>query len=105
MAGTLIFTDSLPLRDVSTDARITSGRYWLLPEGGTAPGELIEITQNAGKNWQWDFPGEVTNGLYTLYVGDPGSQVVVSHGGEDEVIRVIRQGIVTAEDTDFVKPW
>ncbi|MCA9400723.1 MAG: hypothetical protein KC713_03790 [Candidatus Omnitrophica bacterium] len=105
MAGALIFTDSLPLRDVADDSRITSGRYWLLPEGGTAPGDLIEITQNAGKNWMWDFPVEVTNGIYSLYVGDPGSQVVVSHGGEDEVIRVIRQGIIGQADTDFVKAW
>jgi len=105
MAAALIFMDSLPLRDVTDDTRITSGRYWLLPEGGTAPGDLIELNQNAGKNWFWDFPEGISNGLYTLYAGDPGSQVPVSHGGEEEAIRVIRQGIITQSDTDFIKPW
>jgi len=97
MAEALIYTNSIPLRDSSDDSKITSGRYWLLPEGGSAPGDLIELTQDATFNWYWNFPVEITNGNYTLYSGSPGSQIEVTGGN----VRVIRDGIVTAADTDF----
>jgi hypothetical protein len=100
-----IYTDSLPLRDLSTGDPKTGETVWLLPEGGTPPGDLIQLTANPGIAWYYDFPGGIVNGMYDLYTGSPGSQVAVIHSGEQVKVRVIREGIVEAGDTDFVKEW
>ena len=97
----IIYTNSLTLRAMSDDSRASGYTVQLLPEGGTAPGELITLTQDTGKNWQYNFPAAVTNGVYDVYVGG----VAVKHNGIQEKIRVIRDGIVKSEDVDFAKDW
>lgn len=105
MALAHIYCDSIPLRNATTDEREIGLDVWLLPEGGTAPGELIQLTPNAGLPWYYDFPAQVVNGLYDLYTGPAGSQVPVKHNGEQVQVRVMRGGNVDEGDTTFVKDW
>ncbi len=99
-----IYTESITIRNKSTDARETGLTLWLLPEGGTAPDDCIQLTENANMSGQYDFPTQVTNGNYVLYSGPSGAQVPVQHGSQQVEVRVIRDGIVKAEDTDFAYP-
>ena len=62
-----IYGDSFPLRNAATDARETGLEVWLLPEGGTAPDDLIECFANAGLPWYYDVPPETPDGVYDLY--------------------------------------
>jgi hypothetical protein len=96
MPTTGIYTDSIRLRGKSDDSKQTGLTVALLPEGGTAPGDLISLTQNAGTNWQYDFSGAVTNGRYTLYINGSPAQ----NGGVDIELYVMRNE-VSAGDTDF----
>jgi len=96
-----IYTDSINLKLTSDGSRATGLTLWLLPEGGTAPGDLIALTESAYNNGEYDFPVEVTNGTYTLYSGNAGSQVAVKKGGVTISVPVARSGIISAENTDF----
>jgi hypothetical protein len=73
----------------------------LLPEGGTPPGDLIQLTANPGVSWYYDFPGGIVNGMYDLYSGSAGSQVAVTHNGEQVKVRVIRAGLIERSDLGF----
>lgn len=95
-------TDYLRVRETATDEPEPGLTLWLLPSGASAPGGLIELTANAYLTHQYDFPIGVTNGLYTVYYGAAGSQVPVELGGVEWQVEVYRDGIVTAENTDFV---
>jgi len=94
-----IKTNFIRLRRKSDDVKLSGLSASLLPEGGSAPGDLISLVQNSGINWQYDFPGQVTNGTYILYVNG----VPVLNDGEPQEVRIIRNGIISAGDTDFAK--
>lgn len=96
-----INTNWVRLRGKSDDSKQSGLTVALLPDGGTAPGDLISLTQNAGIAWQYDFPAGVTNGTYTLYINGSPAQ----NNGVDIEVRVIRDGIIEAIDTDFAKEW
>lgn len=99
MAQLMICAEFLRLRNKTSGAFETGLTVQLLPDGGTAPGDLITLTENAGLGGQYDFGGSVTNGKYDVYVG--GSAVMLN--GEQVSIYVLRDGIVTATDTDFAE--
>jgi hypothetical protein len=87
------------LRRKSDDLKLSGLTVALLPEGGSAPGDLISLTQNAGIIWQYDFSPSVTNGNYILYINGVPSK----NNGVDLEVRIIRDGIIEAGDTDFAK--
>jgi len=94
-------SDSIALRLRSDDSRATGLTVALLPDGGSAPGDLIELTESATVSGEYDFPGGVTSGLYTLYVGG----VVAQKDSENIQIVVNRSGKVAPENTTFGKKW
>jgi hypothetical protein len=96
-----IYTEDIRIRNKSSDLLEAGLTLWLLPGGGSAPGDLIELTEDAGTSGQYNFPVGVTNGTYELYSGAAGSQVPVQNNGETIIVRIIRDGIIKAEDTDF----
>jgi len=98
MPTTTIHTDSIRLRSIEDDSRLSGLTVHLLPEGGTAPGDLIALTQDEGIEWQYNFPVQIENGLYDLYIDMLPAQV----NFEQIQVRVMRGGIVQATDTDFI---
>lgn len=83
-------TDFLRLRASSDDSKL-SGLAVSLWQGGVKVADLVQDTY---KNWQYNFPAGITNGVYDLYIND------IPVSGTPQ-IKVRRSGIVTAEDTDF----
>ena len=73
----------------------------LLPDGSTAPGGLIALTQNAAVNWQYDFPAGIQNGKHKVYVGG----LVAQTNGVDIEIYVKRNGKTEPNDTTFLTPY
>ena len=97
-----IYTESIVVRNKTTDERETGLNLWLLPEGGEVPGDLIGLTENAYMPGEYEFVPDVVNSNYTLYSGATQETAVpVQHGGVTIEVRVIREGIVKARDTDF----
>lgn len=94
MSAGVIHTDHLALRDKDTDEKLVGMSVSLLKEGQTAPGGLIALQASATRGWVYVFNSQIDNGTYTVYVNG----VVVP----DLNIRVIRGGIITVGDTDFV---
>ena len=99
MAEPMVVNDFIRLRDKADDSKESGLTVQLLPDGGTAPGDLITITQNAGIDWQYDFPVGVTNGLYKLYIGG----VIAKNNGVDIEVYAIRGGVVSTAEADFAK--
>ncbi len=85
-----IYTDSIPLRYKSDDSK-ASGLAVSLWQNGV---KVADLTQNAGKNWYYDFPAAIVNGTYDLYINN----TPVKHNGIQETVRVIRSGIVEKSD-------
>ena len=94
-------SDSIALRLRSSDARATGLTVALLPDGGSAPGDLISLTESTNVDGEYDFPGGVTSGLYTLYIGG----VVAQKDSENIQIMVSRSGQIAPENTTFAKTW
>ena len=90
MAVVDINTSFIRIRNITDDSRGTGYTIQLLPDGGTAPADLITLTANAVLTWQYDFPGTVTNGKYTVYSSGSPAQV----NGENVEIQVMRDGVV-----------
>ena len=86
--GETVHKDFIRLRSITDDSKLNGLTVALLPDGASAPGGLISLTQNAGINWQYDFPASITNGKYTLYV----NSTVVQVNGVDVTIQVYRTG-------------
>ena len=80
--------DHIRLRAKSDDSKQTGLTVALLPDGASAPGGLISLTQDTGTNWQYNFPAGVTNGIYTLYING----TVAQNNGTDIQIQVMRTG-------------
>ena len=87
----VIHTDCIRLRNKSDLSPLPGVTVALLPEGGTAPGDLISLTQNAGLTHQYDFSSAVVDGAYLLYVA--GVPVVLN--GQAVEVHVIRGANVT----------
>jgi len=87
-----LHADYIRLRNKTTDAKESGHTIQLLPEGGSAPGDLITCPSDGGISWQYNFPAEVTNGQYTVYLN--GNSLM--NDGEEVVIKVQR---------DVFKPW
>jgi hypothetical protein len=105
MAFTFLKADSVILRTLADEERMTGYDVWLLPEGGTAPGDLILLTENGQHAGMYEFGGSVTNGTYQLFIGTAGAQLPVEIDSEEVFISVVRSGIVQAENTDFAETW
>lgn len=101
MADPTVANDFIRLRNKTTDVKETGLTVALLPDGGSAPGDLISLTQDPGNNWQYNFSGSVVNGLYKLYIGG----VVAKNNGVDIEVYAIRGGVVTADEVSFVDDW
>ena len=95
----IVANEFIRLRKKSDDSKLTGLTVALLPDGATAPGGLIALTQNAGTNWQYDFTGSVVNGLHTLYID--GS--IAKNGAVDMEVYVIRGGVITEAEAAFLK--
>lgn len=87
-----ICTEGLQIRNNTTDEREQGLRVWLLPDGGSAPGDLIEISENTYIPGWYEFVGSITNGVYTVYTGEAGAQVPIAHNGVNWEIQVYRNG-------------
>ena len=94
----MIFTEYINLRDVTDDSKVTGVTVELLPVGSSYPSGAIALTANASIPHQYEFNGSVVNGSYYLYVD---SVLQLRKIATAWVIRVIRGGIVSPEDTDF----
>ena len=87
-----LHADYIRLRNKTTDAKESGHTIQLLPEGGSAPGDLISCPADSGINWQYNFGATVTNGIYTVYLnGSP-----LMNDGQPVTIKVQR---------DVFKPW
>ena len=93
MARVEICGDFYAPKDAGDGSRATGLTLWLLPEGASAPGGLVQITESSDVPGRYLFGATITNGLYTIYSGSAGSQVKVTQDSEDEQIRVMRSGI------------
>ena len=78
-----IYTDSIPLRYKSDDSK-ASGLAVSLWQNGV---KVADLTQNAGKNWYYDFPASLKNGTYDLYVNN----TPVKHNGIQQTVTVVRE--------------
>ena len=96
----MIFTEYINLRDVTDDSKVTGVTVELLPVGSSYPSGAIELTANPSIPHQYEFNGSVVNGSYYLYVD---STLELRKPSTAWVIRVIRGGIVSPADTDFVE--
>ena len=96
MATSGIYTDFIRLRGKSDDSKQSGLTVALLPDGGSAPGGLILLSQDAGTTWQYNFDSQIVNGRYTLYING----VPAQNNGSNIEIYVMRNQ-VTAGDTDF----
>jgi hypothetical protein len=105
MAFTFLKADSVILRTLADEERMTGYDVWLLPDGESAPGGLIQLTENGQHDGMYEFGGSITNGRYQLYIGTAGAQLPVQIDGEDVYISVVRSGTVQVENTDFGEPW
>lgn len=95
----MIHTNFIRLRAKSDDSKQSGLTVGLVPVDGLYPGDYIALTQNSGTNWQYDFPSSVTNGTYKLWI----NYTEAMNNGVQIEVRVIRDGIVEAGDTDFAK--
>lgn len=95
MSMATIHIDFIRLIDSETMEPEPDLTVQLLPDGGSAPGDLISLTPDSLLAWQYNFPSQVTNGVYDLYIG--GS--AYAPGGTQVQIRVIRDGIIEDSDT------
>ena len=95
----MIHTEYINLRDLS-DAKITGVIVELLPVGSSYPSGAIELSANPTITHQYEFNGSVVNGSYYLYVD---GTLQLRKTATAWVIRVIRGGIVSPADTDFVE--
>ena len=100
-----IHTNSILIRNKSDDSRATGLHLWLLPDGGTAPDDLIELTENTNLPGEYLFPSAVTNGKYLLYSGESPSQTPVQIGGQTVEVFVFRDGIIQESDCAFLKTY
>lgn len=105
MSYTGINCEGIFARDESTGDPAIGQTLWLLPDGGSAPGDLIPLTENSYVSGRYMFPSQITNGLYDLYEGSAGSQTPVQHGGTTEQVRVMRDGMVEESDMSIAKDW
>jgi hypothetical protein len=92
MMADSIKVNYIRLRNKSDNAFSTGLEVWLLPDGGTAPGDLISLTENSNFGGQFDFNSSVVNGKYRVYQGSAGSQTPIMHGTDYEEIEVRRDG-------------
>lgn len=77
-----IYTDSIPLRNKSDDSKATGLAVSLWQNGS----KVADLTQDSGKNWYYNFPANLKNGVYDLYVNN----VPVKHNGIQQTVTVVR---------------
>jgi len=69
------YNDSIKLRGITDDSKQSGLTVALLPSGGTAPGDLISLTQDTGINWQYNFSSSIINDIYKLYINSTVAQI------------------------------
>lgn len=96
-----IKTDSIRLLKQADRTPANGLSVSLLPDGATAPGGLISLTENADINWQYDFPVSITNGRYTVYING----LPMAIDGEDVLIEVQRNGKSDPVNTNYLSDY